>query len=119
MMPGSGAGRWALGEGENLLAQGSVGHNYLHFYELAMEAAIVHGDWQDAGRYAGLLEGYTHIEALPWSDFCVARARALARCGKEGRAGSESLQRLIDEARQTGLKQSLPALEEALNSARI
>lgn len=107
--------RWALAQGESLLAKGGVGHSYLHFYQLATEAALAQRDWGEAERYAGLLDEYTRAERLPWSDFFVARARALARYGRNPKSKThrEQLKRCVDEARRTGLKNALPEFEHA------
>jgi hypothetical protein len=105
--------RQALAQGEAALAQGGAGHSYLHFYQLAAEAAIMSGDWRNAGRYADLLEGYSRAERLPWSDFWVARARALVRRARQrgGRSSDSQLLHLTHLARQTGLKQGLRLLQ--------
>ncbi|ADE15948.1 ATP-dependent transcriptional regulator containing adenylate cyclase related domains [Nitrosococcus halophilus Nc 4] len=108
--------RWALGEGERLLQENSVSHNFLHFYQNAIEAALVEKDWYGAERYAALLEEYTRLEPLPWSDFFIGRARVLAALGAgvwESTMG-KTLQQLYAEARRANLKAALPALEEAL-----
>jgi tetratricopeptide (TPR) repeat protein len=74
--------RWALARGESLLAKGSVGHSYLHFYQFAIETALAESNWREAERYADLLAEYTRAEQLPWSDCYIARARTCARHGQ-------------------------------------
>jgi hypothetical protein len=106
----------ALAEGERLLAAGCVSHNYFWFYRDAMEASLGAGDWDEVERYAASLEAYTQHEPLPWSDFFVARGRALAVFGR-GRADaapSDALIRLQDEGERLGLVTALPAIEAAL-----
>jgi predicted ATPase len=104
---------WALTQGEAMLANGSAGHSYLHFYQLAAEAALIHGDSRNAVRYAELLEAYSRAERSLWSDFWVARARALVQ--RTGHGASDTceaqLQHLVQLARQTGLKQGLAMLD--------
>lgn len=106
----------ALTEAERILDAGSVGHNYLNFYEDAMEACLQIGDWDAVERYAGALEDYTQPEPLPRSDFFIARGRALAAHGRgrRDRENGNELERLLAEARRVGLAIALPALESAL-----
>jgi tetratricopeptide (TPR) repeat protein len=108
----------ALAEGECLLVAGCVSHNHFWFYRDAMEAALAAGDWDEVDRYAASLEAYTRPEPLPWTDFFVARGRALAAFGR-GRADatpSAALIRLRDEGQRLGLVTALPAIEAALTS---
>src|SRR4051794_40169265 len=96
----------ALAEGEELLRRGSLSHNHLWFYRDAIEAALRAGDWNGAERFASALEDYTQGEALPWADFLVARARALAGLGRDGRdeGARRTLRRLRDEAERAGMR---------------
>ena len=59
-----------------------MGHNYFWFYRDAMEVCLNTGDWDSVEGYAAALEDYTRPEPLPWSDFFIARGRALATYGK-------------------------------------
>jgi class 3 adenylate cyclase/tetratricopeptide (TPR) repeat protein len=108
--------RAVLKEGEAILRQGAVGHSHLWFYSDAMEACLRAGDWEEVERYATALETYTRPEPLPWCDFCMAWARALAAFGRGRRdkATIQELRRLRDEAAGAGLLTALPALDEAL-----
>ena len=65
----------SLDEGEALLAQGCVGHNYYRFYTHAVEASLLAGDTQRCAHWAAALEEYTRPEPNPWADFYVAFAR--------------------------------------------
>ena len=53
---------------------------------------------------------------LPWSDFFIARGRALAAhgSGKRDDETMQELRRLRDEADRDGLKTASPAIEEAI-----
>ena len=52
--------------------------------------ALATEDWCAAERYAAALEDYTRAEPLAWSDFVIARGRALAAWGR----GSATLRQL-------------------------
>jgi len=111
--------RWAVQTGERYLSQGSVGHNHLLFYPDAIDVMLSEGDWDQAERYAAALEDFTRPEPLPWSEFFIARGRALATWGR-GRREPElvaELQRLRSEAERLSLTTALPALDQALKAA--
>jgi len=93
-----------------------VGHNHLYFYRYAMQTVLDQGDWQEADRYAELLETFIADDTLPWSDFFIARTRALAALGRDGHSPEidAALVRLRDQAQGWGLAVALPALEKAL-----
>ena len=108
----------ALAEAESILDAGSVGHNYLNFYEDAMQACLQIEDWDEVDRYARALENYTREEPLPRSDYFIARGRALAAHGRGKRdaATLSELQRLSVDAMKNGLNMSLRGLARALES---
>ena len=114
----SAAKRHYLAEAEDLLANGCVSHNYLFVHKDAIEVCLSTQDWDAAERHANALETYTRHEPLPWSDFTIARARALAAHGRAQRSDQLTfeLQRLRQEARTMGYKLDLQAIESALNS---
>ncbi len=109
----------AIEEGETILRSGAVAHNYFWFYRDVMEAALNLGNWNAAETYAQALEDFTRAEPLPWTDFFIARGRALAAFGRGRRdaATMDELRRLRDEAERIGLTTALPALEKALKAA--
>ncbi|TQV71941.1 BTAD domain-containing putative transcriptional regulator [Denitrobaculum tricleocarpae] len=112
--------KWALIEGEVLLQERCVSHNYLHFYQHAIDAALDGGDWDEADRYANALEAYSKgTEPTPWSAFYVARGRALADFGRGLRDGAEleSLRELSEDAERVGLMSAIPRLQQALAEA--
>jgi class 3 adenylate cyclase/tetratricopeptide (TPR) repeat protein len=111
-----GARREALAEGDALLAAGVVFHNHLLFGRDAIEVCLEMGDWERADRYTLALEAYTRAEPLPWSDFFVARGRALAAVGREGFGSHHrpTLQRLVQDAERSGYLIALQALRKAL-----
>jgi hypothetical protein len=116
--PNSDRRRSALSEAEELLRGDSVSHNFLGFYSDAMETCLQMAEWDKVDRYAQALEDYTSAEPLPYTDFFIARGRALTTFGRGDRddATMQELQRLRDEAEHIGLKVAIPALEEALSS---
>ncbi|WP_282609818.1 adenylate/guanylate cyclase domain-containing protein [Pelagibius sp. Alg239-R121] len=114
--------KWALAEGEALLTEGCVSHNYLHFYQNAIDAALDSGDWDEADRYAASLEGYSNrTEPTPWSAYYVARGRALSDFGRGLRDGGEleSLRELSEDAERIGLRSAIPRLQAALAEAGV
>ncbi|HSC96217.1 MAG TPA: adenylate/guanylate cyclase domain-containing protein [Burkholderiales bacterium] len=112
------ARRQALEEGQRVLDQGCVGHNYFWFYRDAMDVRLKLGDWGGVERYASALEAYTRPEPLPWTDFFIARGRALAAfgAGRRGEGTAEALARARDEGRRLRLMAALGTLEQALAS---
>ncbi len=114
----AGRRRSALAEGEELLRGNSISHNFLDFYAVAVDTCLQTGEWDEVDRYAQALEDYTSAEPLPYTDFLIARGRALAAFGRGNRddATMQELQRLRDEGERVGLKVTIRALDEALAS---
>jgi tetratricopeptide (TPR) repeat protein len=109
----------ALEEAMAILRDGSVGHNHLWFHRDGIEVSLNVGDWDGAERYAASLEEYTRPEPLPWSDFFIARGRALAAFGRGRRDGEilAELRRLRVQAERAGIRTSVPGLDAALRTA--
>jgi len=106
----------ALDEGEAIINDGCVGHNYFAFYRDAVEAALAQADWDAADVYIVSLERYNAPEPLPWCDFFMQRGAALAAHGR-GQRDTElrrELSRLRDAANQMGIMRSVPSLDAAL-----
>ena len=93
---------------------GNAGYFYL--YRDGMEIHLHTGEWDRVEYFARTLEDYTRGEPLPWTDFFIARARALAAHGQgdTGDGATAELTRLRDEAVEVGFVTALPALERAL-----
>ncbi len=110
--------RRALDEGESILRKGCVSHNYFWFHRDAMETCLNTGDWAAVERYAAALEDYTRPEPLPWSDFFIARGRALATFGRGlgDDTFSAKLRNLSAEANRLGLKLAARRLDDALRA---
>jgi tetratricopeptide (TPR) repeat protein len=106
----------SLNEAETILRKGCVSHNYFWFYRDAMETSLSTCDWDSVERYADALEEYTRAQPLPWSDFFIARARALTAYGKGHRedAVTGKLLALSNEAHRLGLTLAARALKDAL-----
>jgi hypothetical protein len=82
---------------------------------------VVAGDWDGAERSAAALEDFTGSEPLPFSDFYIARARALAAGGgdrSDAAALAVKLERLREEGERLGLRVALPAIEMAIKEMR-
>ena len=106
----------ALVQAEAILDAGSAGHNYLNFYEDAMEACLQSGAWDEVDRYALAPGDYTLPGPLPRSDYFIARGRALADFGR-GKRDATTLQRLHAEVDRNGFNLSRCAIDAALESA--
>jgi DNA-binding SARP family transcriptional activator len=91
----------ALAEGEALLHSQTVAHNQLLFRRAAIDVCLRIGDAQGARRHAEALDTFTRPEPLPWADFFVARARALA-------AGADLPPALREQGLRLGLTRWLP-----------
>jgi len=101
-----------LEEGEKILAQECVSHNYLHFYQMAIDVALELEEWGEVLRYTDNLEVYTEKEPLPWSDYYIDRGRCIA-CIRNGGLNSDlelELKRLREKGEKAGLQLSLAAL---------
>jgi hypothetical protein len=107
-----------MAEAERIIAAGCVGNNQPHFYRDAIEVSLQREDWTEVERYAQAFADFAAPEPLPWSDFFIARGRTLAAVARSRRDATtiDELRRLRDEAERVGLKDALPALEEALAS---
>jgi hypothetical protein len=107
----------ALQHGKALLSKGANGANNFHFYRHAMNACWQSAMWEELEQFVQDLEDYTRDEPLPWSDFFIARGRALASVGRGERHGSitQELTSLLEQANRMGYKASVPALEDALS----
>jgi tetratricopeptide (TPR) repeat protein len=111
----------ALEEAEALLEAGAVSHNHLLFGRDAIDACLDAGDWHAAERYAAALENYARLEPLPFSDFHIARARALAAHGRGSMAAAPlamELGRLRAESERLGLLVALPTIEKLIEELR-
>jgi class 3 adenylate cyclase/tetratricopeptide (TPR) repeat protein len=106
----------ALAKGEELLAGGHLSLNFCIFYDAAIEVSLTHEEWGEADRYCGLLETYAAPEPFPWSDFVVARGRAITRVGRGeiGAALVATLQGLHRQALDAEDDLHLARLETAL-----
>jgi hypothetical protein len=96
-----------------------VSHNYFWFYRDAIDVSLDAGDWDSAERYTAALEDYTRPEPLPWSDFFVARGRALATWGRGTQDGAlhATLHDLSNEAHRLGIKLAAQRIGDALRAA--
>ncbi|HEX4186250.1 MAG TPA: AAA family ATPase, partial [Stellaceae bacterium] len=103
----------ALAEGEALLQAEAVSHNHLLFPRDAIEVYLEAGDWEGVERSAAGLAQYTRSEPLPFSDFYIARARALAARGRD-RFDTAELERLREEGERLGLRVALPEIVKAI-----
>ncbi len=82
------------------LEHGAVGHSYIAYYRLGIEDAIARADWAMGLQHAAALAAHTAREPLPYTDYLIARGRALIALGQrpQDRALHEEVLRLRAEA---------------------
>lgn len=109
-----------LDEGNELLDQGAVAHNFMEFYRTAIEICRLDGDWDGMEMYCGRLEIFFAAEPLPLTEHLVRRGRSLSAYGRGRRnAGlKREMEELRQEAVRTGFQESLSALEACLRDWR-
>jgi len=108
--------RALLQQGESTLAGGAVSHSHFLFCESAIQTSLDAGDADEAERFCAMLEHYTVAEPFAWSEFVVARGRALVRCAR-GENGVElvaELQALRARALEAEGMMFVPHLDAAL-----
>ena len=106
----------ALAEGDALLAVNAVAHNHFLFRRDAIEACLASGDYDGAQRQARALDDFARFEPLPWTEFVVARAHALAAFERGERSDKlvAEIRRLQREAGERGYLSGLARIEAAL-----
>jgi DNA-binding SARP family transcriptional activator len=107
--------RAALAEAEQLLATNGLAHNHLLFRRSAIDACRIAGDAAAMRQHAAQLAQRTQAEPLPWSDFLVRRAQALADALEQGvdAARQAQLETLAAQGRGLGLDLDARALAQA------
>ncbi|MEO0535603.1 MAG: adenylate/guanylate cyclase domain-containing protein [Cyanobacteria bacterium P01_A01_bin.123] len=110
-----------LMEGNDVLHQGCISHNFLWYYYDAMEASLEACDWEQADHYATALANYAAVEPFPRSDFWVTRCRTLAAIGRGSREQplGQKLQRLRTEAQTAGLRLGLVEIERSRSPLKL
>ena len=111
--------RAALDEAHELLREGLLSQNYILLYRDAMEIFLESGEWDTVETYARMLEDYTRDQPLPWTEFVVARGRALATigCGNKNQSTRQEIERLRNKAKELRMGTALPAIERAVDIA--
>jgi tetratricopeptide (TPR) repeat protein len=107
----------ALRQGEAILRGGCASHNYFRFYRDAIEVSLRERLWHIAEAYASALENHFRAEPAPWSDFFVARGRALGAAGRRAPDVVAELRQLRERAVGLGLLAAVPRFDEALKAA--
>ncbi|MCB1474750.1 MAG: AAA family ATPase [Rhodobiaceae bacterium] len=114
--------RWAMAEAEKVLnSNRCLSHNYLIFYQLALEVSIRDGIWNDVAHYCQAIDDYTRQERLPLMDFLMSRGRALKAVAENTADATtiRQIQRLRDEAAAMGFTLALPAFDAVLAESGI
>jgi tetratricopeptide (TPR) repeat protein len=106
----------ALNEGRNLLAAGSPSINHLYFHRDAMDVYLALGKHDLVLDHADALAAYTGEEPLPWSQYFIARGRALVAHARDRvHPGTRSmLAHLLRKAHEIGFHVAARGIEEAL-----
>ena len=110
-----------LARAEAVVKQGTLLGLSMLFYRDAIDIALADGDYDRMERFADALEALTRAEPTPWSDFVIARARALAAFwrGRRDAALVETIDRLRAQAWQSGLHLASKALAHASMTAAM
>jgi tetratricopeptide (TPR) repeat protein len=106
----------ALQQGEAILQEGCASHNHFRFYRDAIEISLRECLWDDAKYYATAFERCFGAQSSAWSDFIIARGRALAETANERPSQSARLRlrQLRDHALSVGMRATVPQLDQAL-----
>jgi class 3 adenylate cyclase/tetratricopeptide (TPR) repeat protein len=108
-----------LHQGETILREGCASHNHFRFYRDAIEVSLRERLWDDARYYATALERCFGAQSSAWSDFIIARGRALAETGNEtpSQPARVRLRELRDHALSVGMRATVPQLDQALGES--
>jgi len=108
--------RKALASGEALLKTNALSHNHFVLLDFAIQSSLDGADWDEVLRFCDSLEAYCAAEPLPWSDFIVARGRALVRQGRGEGDGElvQQLQLLRQQAADCEMNFYLTSIDAAL-----
>jgi len=101
---------------EKLLSKGSVFHNYLEFYEFAIEASLRFEEWDEALRFARTLEKNVETEPLARCELLATRGRLLADFGRGRRDNTfaSDLRHLHEQFSSLKMLLFLPKIESAI-----
>ncbi len=105
--------RRILADGERSLAQGAPAHGHFWYRSEAIEALLREKDFDGVLWQASALENFTRAERVPWVEFQVRRARALAAAGS-GAADAGELTSCRERAHALSLARAIPAIDDAL-----
>jgi tetratricopeptide (TPR) repeat protein len=110
----------ALTEGRNLLAAGSASINHLYFHRDAMDVYLALDELDLVLEHGDALARYTSEEPLPWSEFFIARGRALVAHARDpyNPPTRSMLAHLRRQARAIGFHVAAQAINAALGHGR-
>jgi hypothetical protein len=106
----------ALDEGEELLSEPCMSHNYFYFLEDAIEAWSSIERWDRVERCGTALDAVDAEEPIGRCRLLAARARALVRLGRDPQddAAAEAARAVLADVTAIGLRPLRTALEQAL-----
>ncbi len=110
-----------LDDARRILELGCPAHNHVFFYRPAIDLSLRLGGWEDAERYADLLESKFSEETVPLVTFTVERARTLAAAGRGVRDAAllARLENIAAQARDAHAYAWVPELERAATALRV
>ena len=119
LSPDSQVQRACITEAEQLLDAGCVSHNHFWVARSAIEINLQQQNWKEVERISQRLERYTTDQPLDWSDFIIARGRALSAWeqGDHGVEMRDQLRALNAQAEAANMQQARHAIARALASA--
>jgi class 3 adenylate cyclase/tetratricopeptide (TPR) repeat protein len=110
--------RSALAEGERILEAGPLFHVVTWFYRDAIETSLGARNWDEAERYASLLDAHYVEDPMPWATLFKRRGHLLAAIGRDGASRDQetvsALRELGEEFLTVGLRVPALAIEAAL-----
>jgi len=108
----------ALTQGEAALRQPCMSHCHLFFYRNAIDVSLRWREWNEALRYAAMLDHYVRTEPLPWATLIVKRAHGLAAAGAGKRSDAllSDLRLVRAEIERVGIPSAVPDIDIALSA---
>jgi tetratricopeptide (TPR) repeat protein/transcriptional regulator with XRE-family HTH domain len=113
LAPAPAARQQALAQGQALLEQGCVGHNYYRFYVSAMETCLLEGQAGAARAMAERFTAFLSAESCPWALHHIALAHCYADwLDAPAPVTGAALARSMQAGQEAGLRYVMPLLHQ-------